>query len=450
MAPKFGTSGLRGLVTELTEPLVAAHVRAFLTACDTGGAVYIGGDLRPSTAALMETVSRTVTGMGARAVLCGTVPTPALALVAREAKASAIMVTGSHIPADRNGLKFYSRAGEITKDDEAAITAALDTAPGSGGGTTTRDTRVAARYRARYATAFGEALNGQRIGLYAHSAVGRDLLAEILLDAGAEVVELGRADHFIPIDTEAISGELRCQLRDWAAGGRFNAIVSTDGDSDRPLITDVAGTVIPGDLLGQITAELLGAHSVVTPISSNPGVAQKGFAELLLTRIGSPFVIAGMETAQGPALGYEANGGTLLGFDAQGPAGPLPALPTRDAVLPILAVLTASEGDVAARVRREPPVFTAADRLTDIDREGADPLLKQLDRDPTPLLAPGETVASCDHTDGPRWTLSDGAVLQLRPSGNAPELRIYTVADTPEAAAALLDRTRARMQDLLT
>ena len=31
------------------------------------------------------------------------------------------MVTGSHIPDDRNGLKFYSREGEITKADETAI-----------------------------------------------------------------------------------------------------------------------------------------------------------------------------------------------------------------------------------------------------------------------------------------------------------------------------------------
>ena len=38
------------------------------------------------------------------------------------------MVTGSHIPAERNGLKFYTPLGEITKEDEAGIGAALDTA----------------------------------------------------------------------------------------------------------------------------------------------------------------------------------------------------------------------------------------------------------------------------------------------------------------------------------
>ena len=37
-----------------------------------------------------------------------------------------IMVTGSHIPADRNGLKFYRRDGEIDKADEAKLKAKLE------------------------------------------------------------------------------------------------------------------------------------------------------------------------------------------------------------------------------------------------------------------------------------------------------------------------------------
>ena len=33
----------------------------------------------------------------------------------------AIMVTGSHIPEDRNGLEFYRAHGEIDKSDELRI-----------------------------------------------------------------------------------------------------------------------------------------------------------------------------------------------------------------------------------------------------------------------------------------------------------------------------------------
>jgi len=45
-------------------------------------------------------------------------PTPALALQSMQAKQPAIMITGSHIPFDRNGIKFYRPDGEITKQDE--------------------------------------------------------------------------------------------------------------------------------------------------------------------------------------------------------------------------------------------------------------------------------------------------------------------------------------------
>ena len=96
--------------------------------------------------------------------------------------------------------------------------------------------------------------------------------------------------------------------------GDFNAFQFTDGYVD---------------VMGQITAEFLGAETVVTPVSSNSGVMQKGFGAVVQTRIGSPYVIAGMEAAGGRVAGYEANGGFLLGFDAKGPSGPLSALLTR-------------------------------------------------------------------------------------------------------------------------
>ena len=125
MAPKFGTSGLRGLVVELTPDLVADHIRAFLAACPTGTGLWVGRDLRPSSPDLAAVVLQAARAAGLTTVDCGAVPTPALALAAMNAGAAAVMVTGSHIPADRNGLKFYLPHGEIAKTDEAAILAAL-------------------------------------------------------------------------------------------------------------------------------------------------------------------------------------------------------------------------------------------------------------------------------------------------------------------------------------
>jgi phosphomannomutase len=362
------------------------------------------------------------------------------------------MVTGSHIPADRNGLKFYTRAGEITKADEAAILAHLDMAPAAGpAGALESDDAAEARFVARYVGAFGAtALSGRRIGLYAHSAVGRDALAAILRGLGAEVVELGRSEDFIPVDTEAVDAETRAQISDWVAQHRLDALVSTDGDSDRPLLADETGRVVPGDILGQITAEALGAEVVVTPISSNSGVMRKGFGQVTRTKIGSPFVIAGMEAAAGArVVGYEANGGFLLGFEASGPAGPLPALPTRDCMLPLVAVLhAAGTRGVATRVAEEPPVVTLADRLQEVPQETSAALLARWQAEPAARAAfletLGKTERSMDLTDGLRLTLTDGAVLHVRPSGNAPELRLYVeTRDAASAKALLRDGLRA-------
>ena len=135
MAPKFGTSGLRGLVVDLTPALVADHVRAFIAACDTGSGICLGWDLRPSSPDIAAAVMAAARGEGVDVIDCGAVPTPALALAAQARGAAAIMITGSHIPADRNGLKFYSKTGEITKDDEAAIKANLGRSPAAKGDT---------------------------------------------------------------------------------------------------------------------------------------------------------------------------------------------------------------------------------------------------------------------------------------------------------------------------
>lgn len=453
MPPKFGTSGLRGLVVELTDDLVADHVRAFLKACPAGGLLCVARDLRDSSPAILDCIAKTARAEGVDVEDCGAVPTPALAAWSMARKASAIMVTGSHIPADRNGLKFYTPRGEITKADETAIIAALGTpaAGAKGGGRLLSCPQAEEAYRDRYRAAFGGAvLSGLRIGLYQHSAVGRDLIATILSDLGATVLPLGRSDSFIPIDTEALEPEVRRSLADWAAAGRLDAIVSTDGDSDRPLLTDAEGRQVAGDVLGQITAALLGAVAVATPISSNSGVVASGrFARVHRTRIGSPYVIAAMEAEPGRVAGYEANGGFLLGFDAMGPTGPLPALPTRDAVLPIVAVLAEARraGGVAARVAEEPRRCTASDRLPEVptDRSGA--LVARLAEDARARAdflggLDADDRGGIDMTDGLRMTASDGRILHVRPSGNAPELRIYVEADDTAAAAALLDRAR--------
>lgn len=454
MAPSFGTSGLRGLVVELTDAVVGDYVQAFLSTLPDCGTLFVGRDLRPSSPAIAATICRVAQAAGVDVVDCGALGTPALALASMQAGAAAIMVTGSHIPADRNGLKFYLPQGEVSKEDELKISAAYaaGTRKEGGAGTLRAYPDAEPLYVARYVEAFGAgALSGLKIGVYRHSSVARDTMEKIVSQLGAEVVPLAHSDVFIPVDTEAVDPQTRAELAGWCQAHGLDAVMSTDGDADRPMLTDAQGKVIPGDVLGVLTARVLGATTVVTPVSSNDMVRRcPEFTRVMLTRIGSPFVIAAMDEASATdrrVVGFEANGGFLLGFDAM-LAGPLTALPTRDCMLPILAPLFAAKqagGSLADLVADLPPCFTAADRLQEIDREKAGVFLAWLIESPAAraaFFAPFGVIAGIDLTDGLRVDFEGGEVVHLRPSGNAPEFRIYAQAGTEARAADFMGRTK--------
>ncbi|SNS90661.1 phosphomannomutase [Antarctobacter heliothermus] len=458
MAPKFGTSGLRGLVVDLTEPLVHDYVTAFLRACPHGGAVHVGRDLRPSSPQISGWVIDAIRAAGLDAVDCGAVPTPALALSSLNAGAAAVMVTGSHIPADRNGLKFYVPTGEISKQDETRINGALgQTAPDAAQGTLTQaDARAA--YVARYTDAYGpQALNGLRVGVYQHSSVARDIMMDVVQALGGTAIAIARSDQFIPVDTEALDPETKNLFAGWFAEHDLSVLISTDGDADRPMLVDDAQRVIPGDVLGAVTARALGAQVICTPVSSNTMIDADGafdFTAITRTKIGSPFVIAAMEAAlqADPAarvVGYEANGGFLLGFAAQvpgqTPAGNLAPLMTRDCLLPILAPLAAARAagqPLSALLDALPPRFTAADRIQGIETDTSKAFIAKLTEDAAAraaFFAVTGAEAALDTTDGLRVSFENGDVVHLRPSGNAPEFRCYAEAGSRETATALVE-----------
>lgn len=456
---KFGTSGLRGLVSELVGMPTYAYVRAFCAmlqedeAAGMQGEVLIGRDLRSSSPLIAAQCAQAVADAGLVPVDCGAVPTPALALAAIAADSPAIMVTGSHIPDDRNGLKFYRAQGEIDKTDEARILAqhealALQRIPDISIVPKQRD--VMAGYRARYVEFFGRALDGLTVGVYQHSSVGRDIICEVLAALGATPVALGRSAVFIPVDTEALRPEDVELARRWAGERKLDAIVSTDGDADRPLVADEAGRFLRGDLVGALTARFLGADAIVTPVTSNSALDRPGLFETVVrTRVGSPYVIAGMAEAKAGGaetiIGFEANGGVLLGSDVTRDKRKLAALPTRDALLPILATLAliGSEAKPLSTLATEARFAVAlSNRLQEVPQDKTAALIARLDAEDagfrdTAFAAHG-AVATRDQRDGLRLTLGNGATVHFRASGNAPELRVYVEAPTPEAAEALL------------
>ncbi len=530
---RFGTSGVRAKVTELTDIEVYCLTRGTLAyfeqtsklTCHSHASaavtIPLAGDLRPSTERLLQATAKAIDDAGFEVDYVGRIPTPALTYYALQKGVASFVVTGSHIPSDRNGQKANRCDGEVLKSDEAGIVEAVsvfrdreynrpaDQSPFDSKGMfkpqceyrlPSPNMKAAGVFQSRYQNVFtSDALTGLRVLFFEYSAVGRDLIPQILEQAGAEVVRAGRSEEFIPLDTEAISDHHLQMLADLARQqpGKLDAIVSTDGDSDRPLVIGLQKPggepelqFIPGDLLGALAADALNADAVAVPISANPALeeffAARGIS-VLRTRIGSPYVIEAMETlkAQGRqrVVAWEANGGFLLGSAIAFEQGMLEPLPTRDATLPMLTVLRLAnrrQVPLAQLLEDFPPCYGKSDLLDEFPQQDSrriveffkprdehiitlefmDGGVRLLDRDNREIgcwpegsgeadlwvekkrlletvFTPAEgfaEIVKINVLDGIRCYFANDEIAHIRPSGNAPQLRIYAFANTPARA----------------
>jgi phosphomannomutase len=508
---KFGTSGLRGLITDITDLEAYINARGFLRYlreigdAQTGTTVSVSGDMRPSTERISAAVAQAIRNEEMQVQYLGRLPTPALTFHGIHHSQPSVMVTGSHIPYDRNGIKFNKSTGEVLKSDEAGILAAvaavrreeyectdgLSKFDDDGAFRETADLPAAngsgaMLYTQRYLDFLpSQCLSGRRIVFYQHSAVGRDLIVELLRALGADVIAMGRSEEFVAIDTEDITDDRLQTLQELAdeaarEHGAIDAVISTDGDSDRPLMTgiDEKGKVCfcGGDILGVVVADYLRADSITIPISANDLVdlhfTARGL-QPLKTQIGSPYVIAGMDAAEGDAkVGWEANGGFLTGSRIQRDGLFLDALPTRDAVLPLVATLHAAveaEVPVIDLFRRLPPRCSKAGLIDNFDTAVSKALIARLTPNTDAEEIAGSELGNLSETlgrfftadrgfaaidrinfiDGVRVFFCNGDIAHLRPSGNAPQLRLYACADTQDRADAMVSMAIAEPDGIL-
>ncbi|MCP3429496.1 phosphomannomutase [Opacimonas viscosa] len=460
---KFGTSGARGLVSDFTPLTCQAFTLAFLHAMQANfefKTVAVGIDNRPSSPEMAQSIITTLEAMGFAVAYYGVLPTPALAFSAMQQNIPCIMVTGSHIPFDRNGLKFYTPEGEISKADEKAILSApipvkeLPLTP-----LPVVNSAAIETYTQRITELFPATIfAGKKIGIYEHSSAGRDIYAAIFTELGAEVVALERSDEFVPIDTEAVSDADQAKALAWSEQYGFDMIFSTDGDGDRPLISDEHGQWLRGDIVGLISAQFLGLEALAVPVSCNTAIEKtQRFAKVERTRIGSPYVIAeflDLAKDHNSVGGFEANGGFLLGSSVQYNAKHIAALPTRDALLPgilVLAAALAENASISQIVAALPQRFTESDRIKAFATEQSQAILARLTNDSTELLnamSLRDEVVDTNTVDGLRLTLTNGDIVHLRPSGNAPELRCYAESNTSAQAKKLVVAALEAIQTL--
>ncbi len=520
---KFGTSGLRGFNTDLTDLECYINAKGFIEylknlskedgGIEEGSTVYLAGDLRSSTDRIMKTISKAIEDAGCLVKNCGKLPTPAVSYCGMQNNSASIMVTGSHIPADMNGIKFNKVSGEVLKSDEKNIGEYVSKEReiiyetlGSPDGVFNEeamfidepsipalDESQRAFYIKRYTDVFpNDCLKNKKIVIYQHSSVGRDIVTEIFEKLGAEIIIEGRTDEFVSIDTEAIKEEDAKLMKEWAQKHKPFALISFDGDCDRPWLSSDTGEFLRGDLLGGLVILYLEADFGAVPVTCSGAVDKiLDKTKLIKTKIGSPYVISKMIDAQKEGfkkvVGWEVNGGFMTQSDFEINGGVLKSLPTRDAVLPLLSVLLLAikkNKSISEIMNELPKIYTDANKIKNFPTENSKKIINKYSPEDSEIekieffdeeisiiykdnskkimknnselgnkwidkktfleknyLTPNNiaNIKSFVYTDGLRILLENEELIHLRPSSNAPELRCYANAKTSERAKELVE-----------
>jgi phosphomannomutase len=230
-------------------------------------------------------------------------------------------------------------------------------------------------------------------------------------------------------------------------------------DGDRPMLADEHGQWLRGDILGLLCAKALRIDALAIPVSCNTAVElSQQFKFVMRTKIGSPYVISAFAVLQhdyDTYAGFEANGGFLLGFDVTFNQENLIALPTRDAILPVLMVLfSARQSSVSLLTINLPKRFTHSDRLTNFAVVKSKQIIQLGAKYPKKLLTYlGLTFSDTiivNTIDGLRFTLDNGDIVHLRPSGNAPEFRCYVESDSLFHAKQCVEAVLGRLSVINT
>jgi phosphomannomutase/phosphoglucomutase len=233
--------------------------------------VALGRDARLSSPAFAEAISRGLLAAGCRVFDYGMVPTPLIYFaVYHGKKEAAVMVTGSHNPAEYNGFKMM--AGEETLCGDAIqdiyrILRDNDLVTDGGGARSAED--IIPAY-VDYVTNDIHLEKRLKVVLDAGNGIGGVVAVPIFRKLGADVVELfcepdGRFPHHHPDPTlpEAMEPLVK-KVRE--TGADFG--VGYDGDADRIGVVDDQGNLLWGDqLMIVFSRDVLPSHPGAAVIS---------------------------------------------------------------------------------------------------------------------------------------------------------------------------------------
>jgi len=417
----FGTDGIRGRVGDapITPDFVlrlgfaAGEVLARQRSGHERPAVLIGKDTRVSGYMLEAALESGLAAAGADVMLCGPMPTPAVAYLTRALRLSAgIVISASHNPYADNGIKFFSADGgklpdAVEHEIEAALERPLTCRPSAELGKARRIDDAAGRYIEFCKSTFPNALDlkGLRIVVDCAHGAGYHVAPPVFHELGADVYAVGDEpngfninDGFGATHPDAIAAAVREHRADIG--------IALDGDGDRLLMADASGRTYDGDQLLYVIARRRarrgGLAGVVGTLMTNLALERAlgglgvGFAR---AKVGDRYVLELLHE-KGWDLGGE-NSGHIICLDKH---------TTGDAIVSGLQVLAAvrEEGRDLAAVAGALSLYPQ--RLINV------PVTRGFDWERNAAIAQARTAAE--------QRLGKAGRLLLRASGTEPVLRV--------------------------
>ena len=401
----FGTDGVRGVVGEdLTVELVERLGRA-AALWSGGGRVFVGRDTRGSGPMLEEAFAEGVASAGGNAVLGGVLPTPAVALLALDLGA---VISASHNPPEYNGVKFFDRDGQkLTDASEEEIEALLDERPRAERGAIDRVGVSAESYLEHVLERFGSDLSGLRIAVDCGNGAYSDIAPKAFGQLGADVLGLATAPDGLNINVGCGATDLSLLQ---GHVGAYDLGVAFDGDGDRMLAVDAAGTGVDGDQILAILALHLKVDVVVVTSMTNLGfhrLMDEHGIRVVTTDVGDRYVLEALRR-EGAILGGEQSGHIIC----------LDGHVTGDGLAAALLLCRALEGRSLAEAAGIMPRF--AQVKENVPTRAKD-LSSELQQEIARLNA----------------ELDGSARVLVRPSGTEPLIRVLAEAKNEGEAARL-------------
>jgi phosphoglucosamine mutase len=347
----FGTDGIRGTVG--TYPITpefmlrlgqsAGRVLARKTASGRT-TVLIGKDTRVSGYMLEAALEAGFSSVGVDVVLCGPLPTPAVAYLTRAQRLSAgVVISASHNPYQDNGIKFFSGGGRKLDDDiEQKIEDLLDQPAGcvesAELGKARRLDDATGRYIEFCKSTFPGEIDLRGLKLVVDCAHGAAYHAapDVFHELGAEVVALAVSPNGFNINdgvgavhSDRLAGHVRSHGADLG--------IALDGDGDRVVFADGEGREFNGDQLLYVIVRDRMLHSKVQGVV---GTLMSNFAlEASFDRMGVPFERA--RVGDRYVLERLEKNGWLYGGEGSGHLLCLDKHTTGDGIVSALQVLAA-------------------------------------------------------------------------------------------------------------